>query len=170
MRKFLTGQRITDPPPDKQPFQFRTALAARKYPVQIALVIALLAACIPVYLLVQSNSDLRRSNRQLRSALLTTVENRKATVNVFCRVINGNTVAINAQSQYIQGLIIGGAKSSHAFEHVFRSLGLPPYKKRLAQAVKQASGLKKLKVPPLDCGQLERELLKQVHQVKTATG
>lgn len=163
------GQRITDPPPKQQPLAFRVGIAARKYPVQIALVIALVAACVPIYMLVNSNSELRKSNHDLRKALILTASNRKAVVNAFCKVINTNTATQNTQTRYIQGLIISGAKSSHAFEHVFRDLGLPPYKKRLAQARRQAGGLKHLKVPPIRCHKLDRELDRQIGKLKSGT-
>jgi hypothetical protein len=165
----LRGHRIDDPPPKEQPLAFRATLAARKYPVQVALVIALIAVCVPVYMLVNSNHDLRQSNRDLRNALILTASNRKAVVNVFCRVINTNAATANTQTKYLQGLIVGGAKSSRPFEHVFKSLGLPPYKKRLAQARRQAGGLGHLKVPPLNCRKLDRSLVRQIKELKSGT-
>lgn len=162
------GQRVDDPPVPEQKTQYRLAIMLRRYPVQVALALALVVVAIPVYMLVNSNSDLRKTNKELRGsthrlraalkdtqdAFRVTQANRKATTLSFCKVINTNAAALNTQSRYIQGLIVGGVRSSKAFERTFKSLGLPPYKERLRQAIKQANGLKKLELPPLKCKEL----------------
>lgn len=54
-----------------------------------------------------------------------------------CVRVDGLTVELRA-------LIIGGAKASKPFEHVYHQLGLPPYRVRLRQAQRQAETLKLL--------------------------
>lgn len=54
-----------------------------------------------------------------------------------CQRVNDLTIEI-------RGLIIGGAKASKPFEHVYHQLGLPPYRVRLRQAQRQAETLKLL--------------------------
>jgi hypothetical protein len=162
MRRLLTGARIDDPPPKEQRVKFRLALAARKYPVQIALVVALMAACVPIYQLLQSNGDLRRSNASLRNALLASQKSRATTVGVFCHVINRNAAVSNKQTDYLRAILVNSAKSSKPFESVFRRLGLPPYHARLHHALVQARHLEKAKIPALSCRDL-------VESVNTAT-
>lgn len=161
----LTGSRIDDPPPASQPFMFRLELAVRKYPVQLALVLMFVVVSIPIYMLLNSNSDLRHSNTQLRNALVSTQTSRVATLSTFCKVINHNAKTANTQTDYLKQIIVGGAKSSRAFEHVFRELGLPPYKVRLRLARQQASGLDRVKLPALKCQKFVHSANQQIKEL-----
>lgn len=160
------GERVDDPPAPEQKLRYRVSLALHKYPIQIALVIAMLILLLPLFMLIRSNHDLRDSNGKLRAALINTQVNRKGTLGAFCKVINTNAAAANTQTDYIQGLIIGGVKSSKAFEKTFRQLHLPPYKKRLKAAMQQANGLERLKLPPLDCKKLQADADKQIEDLR----
>lgn len=161
----LTGGRIDDPPPKEQPLKFRLGLASRKYPVHIALVIALLVMLVPLYLLIASNGDLRASNQHLRTALVVTQTTRVTTLASFCHVINRNARTANTQTDYLKGILINGAKASKAFERTFRQLGLPPYKVRLKQAEKQASGLDRVKLPALNCTKFIDAATRQIRKL-----
>jgi hypothetical protein len=76
----------------------------------------------------------------------------------FCRALNNNATVTNANSAYLQRLIVGGAQASRAFEPLYRAYGAPPFRVRLAHAKAQARGLNKLAVPQIDCAAFANRL------------
>jgi hypothetical protein len=158
------GKRVDDPPP-KNNLRWRLALAAHKYPVQLALLLATLVLAVPVFLLISSNSDLRTSNVELKSsnnrltvatarvdAALTEIQaNRQVTVGTFCSVINENAVANNRQTDYLIHLLVDGAKQSGVFEKLYKDFGAPPLKERIQEAVKRGDALAQFRVQSLNC-------------------
>jgi hypothetical protein len=139
------------PDPDKHPwkyawvvFKWRVSLATVAYPVQIALVIALVLVAIPTFLVLEQQGQIQSG--------------RRITVGIFCRSLNHNGNTTNAEADYIKALIVSGAKQSKVFEPIYRQYHAPPYEERVKQAEQQAAKLDGLKVSPLNCKKL-------VHQV-----
>lgn len=155
------GQRVDDQSETKS-FRFRLALAATKYPVQIALIIALVVLVYPVALLVESNADQKASNKRLRAAsadlreaLATIAGNRKVLFARQCSQSNRNAKANNRQTTYFQALIVKSARDSKRLESV---LAPPPYAERVRRARRQAARLDKFKVPLRDCAAEARQV------------
>jgi Sec-independent protein translocase protein TatA len=173
----LEGKRVDDPP--EGGLMFRLRLAARKYPVQIALVIALLVLIYPVALLISSNSDLKdstkalqESNRQikksatdLKAALEAIQDNRKVLAGSSCAQANNNAKANNAQTSFFQKLIVQSAVDSKIFDDLITQVGGPPYGQRVHTAQGQAKKLETLKVPLRDCKEDVRKIEKEIEQL-----
>lgn len=169
------GQRVDDQEENRS-LKFRLALAARKYPVQLALIIALTVLIYPVVLLIDSNSDLKdstkalqESNRQikksaadLKGALETIQDNRKVLARSSCRQSNSNARANNAQTTFFQGLIVKSAVDSKIFDDLITQIGGPPYDERVKTAKGQAKKLQSLKVGVRNCkaeaAKIEKEI------------
>lgn len=65
------GHRIDDGPKQRTKWsalKFRLALAARKYPIQISLVVSLLILSYPVILLIDATNDLEAAQKDLATA------------------------------------------------------------------------------------------------------
>lgn len=173
------GQRVDDQPENKS-VMFRLALAARKYPVQIALIIALVVLIYPVSLLIDSNSDLKdstralqESNRQikrsaadLRTALNTIQTNRQVLASRSCKQANKNASSNNAQTTFFQHLIIQSVVDSRAFDKFIKQIGAPPYDERLKKAKAQARELESLKVPLRDCDREQAQIEAEIEQLQ----
>lgn len=169
------GKRVDDPPRKGRldAVRFRLKLLAVKYPIQIAFIIALFALLIPVYMLVESNaqlrsdaSQLRKSNSKVSDSLVYIQESRRVITREFCGVINDNSASTNAQNDYLQTILIGSVKQSRSFEATFRKLGLPPYRERLKQAKERADALAAFKVPSIDCGDLFTQIDCQIEALR----
>lgn len=158
------GQRRDDPP-SRMSFRFRLALLVRRYPIHIALALALLLVTIPLYFLVRSNDALHDSNARLRTTVRQVGESngklasslkyiqtsRRIISERFCDSMNSTARSTNAQNDYIRSLIVRGAKDSAVFEDLFRQFGAPPYPKRFREARGRARRLGRYKVALLDC-------------------
>lgn len=172
-------QRVDDPP-DKNRMEWRLWLTLQKYPIQVALFLALLVVAVPVTLLLNDNSSLRSAVRQAdsqRDTLKTAVvrtdvalgetkaalaaiqsQRRDAAVKV-CASQTALTHAIHVENVYLGQIIVGGAKQSRAFNRIYRRLGLPPYRQRLRQAERIAHGIFKSEPQPPDCKRLVAQAL-----------
>lgn len=142
-------------------FRWRLALASVAYPIQLALAVALAVCAIPVTMLVNQGGVIQRQQGQITGLVKQIQISRAAAVQETCGKINRTTTAVNAEIGYLRGLILNGAKSTRAFEKTFRELGLPPYRVRLAQAQRQADGLNRFALTPLDCRGLTRTVKRQ---------
>lgn len=177
------GQRVDDQPENKS-LKFRLALAARKYPVQIALIIALLVLIYPVALLIDSNSDLKdstktlqesnqqikKSARDLKGALETIQDNRKVLARSSCKQANDNATSNNAQTTFFQKLIVQSAVDSKIFDDLITQVGGPPYSERVKVAQGQARKLESLKVGVRDCKAEARKIEKEIEQLHSDGG
>lgn len=90
--------------------------------------------------------DVRQNETQTQ---ITTA--RSQTSAEFCARINSNATGVNRITDYLQAIIVNGAKGSKPFERFYRREGFPPYRVRLAQAEQIAAGLGKLHVLRIDC-------------------
>lgn len=179
------GNRRDDPP--AKHWRWRVGLAVAKYPVQAAILLALIVLTVPIVMLVSSNGELRASNQRVREAteslrtsnsdlkqaLLVMSTSRKVTSAALCTVVNENGRANNGQNAKLKSIIIDSAKSSRAFEATYRRLGLPPYSERLKEAERIAHELDTYTVKPANCealaAQIERDV-QSVLGVRTARG
>jgi hypothetical protein len=141
--------------------RWRAAVMTVQYPVQLALVVAILVSSIPVWMLVRQSSTIKSQQTQITELVTQIQLSRAAAVGETCGKINRTTIAVNAEIGYLKGLILNGAKSTKAFDRTLRQLGLPPYRKRLAQAEKQAAGLNRFVLTPLNCEGLKATVKKQ---------
>lgn len=170
-------KRADDPPNENIPHRVR--LAVRRYPVQVALVLALIVVAYPVYLMLGVVSDVRHATDKLRdsqhqlrdsqdqlraahNALRGTQrqlqDSRVAITSRLCTVINQNGKSNNRQNSYIRALIVGGAKQGAVFEPLYKQYGGPPYDVRLRKAKKVASRLGRYEVTHLNCDQIVDEI------------
>lgn len=166
-------QRVDDPP-DKNRMEWRLWLALQKYPIQVALFLALLVLAVPVTLLLNDNSSLRAAvrsadhqrldaNRQ-RDTLSAAVvrldaaiaeiqsQRHEATLRV-CNGINALTGAIHTENVYLGTIITNGARQSKPFDKIYRQFGLPPYSARLKQAERLAHGILRNAPHAVNCQQ-----------------
>src|SRR3954447_17413868 len=123
--------------------------------VLIASLVALVIGCVPALataLVVNSN---------LKDGQDAIVAGRVEQTLRGCERQNRVIRASNAQADYLVKLIIDGTKQSKAFENVYRKLGLPTYKERLALAKKQAHGIEKRKIGESDCAALAAQVAQQ---------
>jgi hypothetical protein len=161
------GNRRDDPPPKH--WRWRVGLTVAKYPVQVAILLALIILALPLAMLVSANSDLRASqtalrNSQiaLRTALVQSSTSRKATSSAVCQAVNKNAHANNGQTKYLKSIIIQSVKDSHQFEATYRQLGLPSYAQRMRQAKVIARKLDRFDVKDLNCEELARKIERDV--------
>lgn len=112
-------------------------------------------ACVAIVVAVLALSRVAQQQKDMQ-------DSRRALGSLTCGAINDNARAVNAQSRYLQRLIVSGTTASKPFEKVYRSLGLPPYKQRLSEARTYAHGLKKLDVPVLPCRALDDAVAKNL--------
>lgn len=180
------GKRVDDPPRKGRGtvLMFRLKLAVYKYPIHTALLVALLVLLIPVYMLVESNTQLRNANKRLtaatgaltasnagltRAAEISTA-NRATSSRAVCSVVNRNGQANNAQTDYLQSIIISSAKQSKPFEKVYRQFGLPPYSERLKRARRIAKRLGRNTIPQLDCNLFSARIVCEVKALDEGGG
>lgn len=157
------GNRRDDPPPKH--WRWRMGLTVAKYPVQVAILLALVILALPLAMLVKANSDLRGSQTALRDAIVDSSSSRQVTSAAICRVLNENGRANNGQTEYLKALIIKSVHDSKQFEPSYRKLGLPPYSERLKQARGIAHRLDRYVVKGLDCKDLQVRIERDVQRV-----
>jgi hypothetical protein len=133
-----------------------------RHPVMIAFAVALIVALVPVLMLINQQGTLRRQQDTIGNLLTQVSLSRRATTVRFCDAINRNALASNRTTDVITGFVINSTRSSKAFERVYRQLGLPPYKVRLAQARKLSDNLVKQKLPVIDCQRIARQIDRQL--------
>jgi hypothetical protein len=154
-------KRVDDPPKKGrlQALRFRLQLAVLRYPIQAAMVIALFVLLVPVYMLVESNAQLRAdasalrdSNRRVSSSLVYIQESRRIITQQFCGVINENSTSTNAQNDYLQQILLDSVRRSRPLDDLLKSVpGLPSFEERRRRARDQAAGLEEFKVPQINC-------------------
>lgn len=164
------GNRVDDPPPKKSSLKFRLALAAKKHPTQIAVAIAMAVVAIPVWLVISSQSDLRQathelqssqrdlreSNGQLKHALKSSQSSRAATSRTFCRSLNRNARANNAQTSYFIRIVEDAKKRppNPGITKVERDRVVDQFVKTL----------RKTQVPKVNCSKLVERVEESVRQ------
>lgn len=84
------GHRKSDP--NDQGVRFRLGLIVRKYPVQIALIVALAVVAFPVYLLIDAKNDLAQAQRDLAAATLAMQRSREEAVRTDCEDQNRRNI------------------------------------------------------------------------------
>jgi hypothetical protein len=151
------------------------AVATTTHPVGVALVIALMVCAVPMWMLLDQNSNLKRTAAktdkvarktdqqadQLAQLVRDIQVNRRDVSASFCKQLNANARTNNKQLVLFQTMIVGGAKSSIVFEDLYRQFGAPPYSVRLAQAKRQAQKIQRLELPQLDCNKVSSDIQKQ---------
>lgn len=142
--------------------RWRIAVAAVIYPVQVAVVLALLICAVPVYLVLSQQAEIRHTAEVAKVAatgqrvLLSRVQaSRLKTTSDFCAQLDANARTINAQLRLYQGIIVGGAKQGRIFDKLYRAYGAPPFKARLKAAEKAAAKIERLKLPLPNCTHLQ---------------
>jgi hypothetical protein len=145
----LEGRRSGDP--EKPGWLWKLVLSVKKYPIQTAVLITMMVAAIPIYLLIDSNTELRSQTKDLQEFNTNLQAQRIASSTLFCQAININAEATNTQTAFIANLILGGAYQSAAFEKVYKQFGFPPYDERVKQATDQADSLLTKRVKTLNC-------------------
>lgn len=154
------GNRRDDPP--RKHWRWRAGLVIQKYPVQVAILAALVVLALPVAMLVSANSDLRTSQGALRDALVTGSTSRQATSREICKAINDNARTNNGQNRYLKAIILESVKQSQRFQPTYDRLGLPSYGERLKQAKAIAKSLDQFNVKPLGCAALQRRIEREI--------
>lgn len=150
------GNRRDDPPPKH--WRWRVGLTVAKYPVQVAILLALVILAIPMVMLISANGDLRGSQKALREALVASQTSRAVTGRVICEVTNANARTNNGQNRTLKEIIVGSVKQSKRFEPTYRKLGLPPYPDRLREAKAIARRLNRYTVKEANCETLQRRI------------
>lgn len=150
------GKRRDDPPPKH--WRWRLGLTVAKYPVQVAILLALIILAVPMVMLISANGDLRASQKTLRQAVVASQTSRSVTGRVICDVTNENGRANNGQTETLKEIIVGSVKQSKRFEATYRKLGLPPYPDRLRQAEQIARRLDRFTVRKANCADLQRRI------------
>lgn len=120
--------------------------------VLISAFVALVIGCLPALttsLVVGDN--LRATQQQI-------IEGRVHTTRVLCDRLNATITKQGFQTQYLENIIIEGAKSSKLFEKFYRQAGAPPYDTRVNQARKVAHNLGAKSPPLIDCKALVEEV------------
>lgn len=130
----------------------------QRHPVLIAFAVALLVALVPVLMLLDQQTKIRAQANQITDLYGQLQLSRRATSRKTCDAINKNAIANNRTTDVITGFVIASTKQSRAFERAYHNLGLPPYKKRLAQARKLSHDLVRQKVPAIDCDAIVRQI------------
>jgi hypothetical protein len=138
------------------PLRLRIAHWINRFPVLLGMTVALVIATTALILVISEQKRLDR-------ALTSITHERIDTTASFCDRINLNADAVNRGNAYIAALIVQGAKSSKPFEPIYREYGFPPFKKRLRLAKRQGHKVTALSVPPLGCGDLERQIRAELH-------
>lgn len=155
------GKRVDDQPRQKgwEGVKFRLALMVRRYPVQIAMVIMLTIVAYPIWLLVSASHNLKQAQNELRDAVIQTTASRQASSQRYCDAINGNTLSINALSDYFAGTV-----TKSQTEHP------PPNQTKVeAQAVRDfVKGLKDLHITPITCSDLQHRIEADVRKLQKA--
>lgn len=163
------GTRVDDAPKQEgvRGLKFRLALAARKYPIQIALCIALAVVAYPVWLLVDASKDLRTANDKvaaaqanLQAAVEQTTTSRHASSQAICAAVNKNASANNGQTDYFITLTEKNLKNPPDHKPI------TPEQQKQAEAFIRRIGA--LKIKPLDCAQLQKQIDSDVKKVQAA--
>lgn len=153
------------PDPVQHPWKYRyvttrwkIALAVTTHPILVALTLAMVIASVPLYLFLGVSQENRDQQTQIAGLVKRIQDERKKTVGIFCRRINNNIDASKRLSNYLQQLIVVGAKQSRAFEDLYQAHGFPPYNVRLRLAKKQAKRITSFNNAPIKCRQIKREI------------
>jgi hypothetical protein len=120
-------------------------------PVLLAMTVCLLVAMIPLVLVLEQQSDLRKQQAQIKQTQRDSQANRVAVSRAICVSLNSNSKANNGQSLYLANLVVNSAKQTKPFQKVYDGLGLPSYQERLKQSEAVAHALKGLSVRAIDC-------------------
>lgn len=152
------GNRVDDQPELKgwQGVKFRLALMTRRYPVQIALAIALLICAYPVWLLVAASNNLKTAQQELRDAVVTTNATRVVSSSAYCTAIRNNTITSDAIIDFLVRTIQDSPR--------------PPGQTQAEREAMQefASGLASLKRVPLDCDKFKAQIEKDTAKIAAA--
>lgn len=149
MRDLLPhGQRHGDPPQTGiSGAKFRLSLAAKRYPVQIALICALIPCSILGALVVVQGKRIERQQADIQL-------NRKALTVESCVANNRQTDGLNRLNDTVQALVNQGPQSLERFKPLLESSGIN-VDKEIAHARRQAkensAKLQAVKVKRQDC-------------------
>lgn len=143
--------------------RWRIALWTTVYPVQMALAVALVVCAIPVYLLLVAQSDLRKSQAELQSAVGKIQDSRVAATKDICGQLDRNARTSNAQLKLFQGIIVDGARQGQIFDKLYKEFGAPPYRTRLKQAEATAKAIEHLKLPLPNCTKAVYGIRRDIH-------
>lgn len=170
------GTRVDDAPEQHgvHGVRFRLALAARKYPIQIALLIALAVAAVPVWLLVDASKGLKSATadvagaqhrvtaaqKKLQAAVEATTASRKASSASYCRAINRNAKANNGQTDYFIALTRKNLKNPPDHKPI-----TPDQRKQAEQFITRIGTLK---IKPLDCKIFQAKIEADVKRIQKA--
>jgi hypothetical protein len=128
------------------------------HPIVLSVAISLAVVLYPTYLLYEQGATIRSQNHRLAVLLARSQQNRKEATATSCAVQNSSITVNNHIVDVLVAIIVQSVKASKPLEHVYRSLGLPPYDERLAQAIKTAAPLNALKQPTIDCAERVRAI------------
>lgn len=127
--------------------------------VVIAALVALVIGALPALVsLLAVGGNLTQQQTDIKATQAAIIDGRVQSTRTFCDQINNNTRVAAKNSEYLQGLIINGAKASKPFEKIYRDAGQPPYAERVKQAEVLAAGLANLVPRELNCDELVRKV------------
>jgi hypothetical protein len=153
-RPSLKGQRHDDPPKTSQGWKFRLGLAAKKYPVQIAL----LCAMVPVFILSLFILGAYHKIGAQQAAVIRQQHeiqvNRQALTFQACLNNNTQTRGLNKLNDTVQAIIASGPRQNEQLRPLFKDSGID-FDKVIAasrRAAREANAdLQATKVSLLNC-------------------
>lgn len=123
--------------------------------VLISAFVALIIGCLPALTTALIVGD---NIKQTQSQI---IEGRIHTTRVLCERINQVVDSTGLQTDYLENLVLEGAKSSKLFEKFYRQANAPSYSERVKQSQRVAKGLDTRKTKRLDCDSLVAEVSRQ---------
>lgn len=151
------GTRVGDPElHGRAALRFRLALAARKYPIQLAMVIMLVIVSYPVWLLVTASNRIEAAQRDLKTVVVTTTTSRQTSSRGYCDAINDNARGLNGLTDYFIGLVQKNIEDEK------------PKGEELAEAKIFVSGLREKKIKPLDCAVFQARIEEDIAKLQAS--